>query len=211
MRENMRTILVGCIVGLLVWAVIIAVPLYLLFRPAPVYETNDIADYGVVKGNCDNDTPKEFISSFFPKKIESYFSDVTYHYKAKELDTYAYEMQLEFVIKDTDKYTAFLSDVIGDAVCEPFYFAPDFQAHYISDELELGECREDYRFYISGAKIGLVLFSEEERRFVFVALGMYDGGGANVEELGFFFDRFGIDPEEYARRAEHGYIIPDVS
>ena len=203
---------IGCLsVALVVIALVVSVLCYFLFRPAPVYETNDIADYGVVKGNYDNDTPKEFISSFFPKKIESYFSDVTYHYKAKEGDTYAYEMQLEFVIKDTDKYTAFLSDVIGDAVCEPFYFAPDFQAHYISDELELGECREDYRFYISGAKIGLVLFSEEERRFVFVALGMYDGGGANVEELGFFFDRFGIDPEEYARRAEHGYIIPNVS
>ena len=211
----MRTILVGCIVGLLVWAVIIAVPLYLIFRPAPVYETNDIADYGVVKGNYDNDTPKEFTASFFPEKIESYFSDVTYHYKAKEGDTYAYEMQLEFVIKDTDKYTAFLSETIGDAVCEPFRFDSDYQAYYVANYLMLSRLYEDKLvdpeenpLYIDYAKVGLMLFSEKEQRFVFAALGMYDGGGANVEELGFFFDRFEIDPQVYALLSDHEYAGP---
>ncbi|MBR3778596.1 MAG: hypothetical protein IKL13_02590 [Clostridia bacterium] len=215
MRKNSRTVRICVIVACVVIAIVIAVPLYLLFGPAPVYETNGIADYGVVKGNYNNNAPKRFISSFFPEEIESYFSDVTYHYKAIKGDTYAYEMQLEFVIKDTDKYTAFLSDVIGDAVCEPFRFDSDYQAYYVANYLTLTRLYEDKLvdpkenpLHIGNAKVGLVLFSEKEQRFVFVALGMFDGGGATVEELGFFFDRFEIDPQAYAMLADHEYAGP---
>ena len=100
----------GCFIAfLLVLVLALSSCLYWLNRPAPVYETNDITDYGIIKGNYDNDSPKKFVSSFFPENIEAYFSDVTYHYKAKKGDTYAYEMYLEFVIQDTEQYAFFLS------------------------------------------------------------------------------------------------------
>lgn len=178
---------------------------YFLYRPASVYETNDTADYGIIKGNYDNGLPKLFVSSFFPQKIEEYFSDVTYHYKAKKGDTYAYEMYLEFVIQDTDKYTAFLSAAIEDKVCEPFYFDSDYQACYVADYLTLHPSSDENRpLCIENAKIGLLLFSEVEQRCIYVALGVYDGGGVNVEELGFFFNRFGIEPLEYEERTTPG-------
>ncbi len=174
---------------------------YILNWPAPVYETNDIADYGIVTGNYNNDKPQEFVSSFFPEKIEEYFSEATYHYKAIKGDTYAYEMYLEFVIQDAEKYDSFLSAAIGDRVCEPFHFAPAYQACYISNYISIQESEDERPPYIGDAKIGLVLFSKKEQRIIFVALGMHDGGGADVEELGYFFDRFDIDPWEYEERS----------
>lgn len=197
----------GCFIAfLLVLVLALSSCLYWLNRPAPVYETNDIADYGIIKGNYDNDSPKKFVSSFFPENIEAYFSDVTYHYKAKKGDTYAYEMYLEFVIQDTEQYAFFLSNVIGDEVCEPFYFDPTYQAYYISNYLTLDQSLVDGSLFIDNAKVGLVLFSEEEQRVFFIALGMYDGGGANVDELNFFFHRFGIDPQEYEKHTTPGYV-----
>lgn len=205
---------IGCFsVALAVIILVVSVFCYFLNRPAPVYETNDVADYGIVKGNYNNDKPQRFISSFFPQKIEDYFSDITYHYKAKKGDTYAYEMYLEFVIQDAEKYTSFISNVIGNEVCEPFHFDPNYRAYYVSNYLSLDQWPEDHKLYsedappfITNAKIGLVLFSEAEQRIVFFALGMYDGGGADVEELGYFFNRFGIDPLEYEKRASSEYV-----
>ena len=202
-----KRIRLGCFIAFLV--TISLVLSSCLYFP-PVYETNDVADYGIVKGNYDNDSPKKYISSFFPEKIEDYFSDVTYHYKAQKLDTYAFEMYLEFEIQDTDKYASFISNishVIGNEVSETFYFDSAYQAYYISNYLTIFESSdEDRPPYIENALIGLILFSEEEQRIIFFALGMYDGGGANVEELGFFFNRFEIDPLEYEERTTPGNI-----
>ena len=55
--------------------------------------------------------------------------------------------------------------------------------------------------YISLSKVGKVLFSHTEQRVIFVALGMYDGGGATTSELGFFFEKFNIDPIVFEKRA----------
>ena len=210
--------LTACLVVLLIPVVFL---LYLLFAPAPVYETNDIADYGVVKGNYDNERPKEFIFYFFPKAIEGSFSNISYHYKAKKLDTYAYEAYLEFVIEDTDAYTSFLSSVIGDGACEAFYFDAGYQIYYVSNYLHLFpgikiikddtsksprvvEEDESLPPSIENAKTGAVLFSDTEQRIIFWALGVYDGGGTSTDELNYFFNRFGIDPLKYEKRATPG-------
>lgn len=62
---------------------------YGLFLRAPynakVFVTDDINDYGKYIGNYDNDTPSDFINSFFPASISNSFTDVKYHYKAKNL------------------------------------------------------------------------------------------------------------------------------
>ena len=180
---------------------IAALAYFLLLRPVPVYETNDIADYAIVKGNYDNESPQKFVSSFFPEKIEDTFSDVTYHYKAQKLDTYAYEMYLEFVIEDKESFNSFLSGVVGENSCEPFYFDSAFQALYISNYLTLGD---EKPLYYTNAKVGMILYAEEEQRLIFTALGVYDGGGTFVDDLCFLFRRFGIDPQEYEKRTTPG-------
>ena len=113
-----------------------------------------------------------------------------------------YRSGKSIVIQDADQYTSFLSSVIGNNTAKPFYFDSYYQAYYISDYFSLIEPSGDYPPYISHAEVGLVLFADEEQRIIFVALGMYDGGGANVEELNYFFDRFDIYPQSYAKRAK---------
>lgn len=193
---------------------------YFLHPPEVVFETNDIADYGVIKGNYDNERPTEFIRSFFPKAIEEYFSDVSYHYKAKKGDTYAYEMYMEFEIKDTQTYNKFIADVIGDNAVIPFVFDEEYQVHYVSNYLYLSPAsaishndkskqpvvKEDMskQPVIENAKIGAVLFSDTEQRIIFFALGVYDGGGTSTDELNYFFERFGVNPWVYEKRATQG-------
>ena len=46
-----------------------------------VYETNDIADYGNITGNYNNEPPQTFIFSFFPEAIDESFSQADYHYR----------------------------------------------------------------------------------------------------------------------------------
>lgn len=209
----------GCFVAILfVFVLVLCAFLYMLFWPNPVYETNDIADYRVVKGNYNNDSPRRFVSSFFPERIEAYFSDVTYHYKAKKGDTYSFEMYLEFVIQDTQTYNAFIADVIGDNASEPFYFDSSYQVYYVSNYLFLSPTstiirndkskppvmKEDKSKppSIGSAKIGAVLFSDAEQRMIFWALGNFDGGGTYTDELNYFFNRFEINPWVYEKQAE---------
>lgn len=109
---RIRKYIASLAVILVVLVLAVSSCLYILHRPAPVYETNDIADYGVIIGNYDNENPQEFVFSFFPERIEEYFSNVNYHYKAKKLDTFAYEIYLDFVIEDTQLYNTFISNVI---------------------------------------------------------------------------------------------------
>ena len=211
----------GCLIAFLaVLVIVVSSFIYLLFAPATVYETDDIADYGAIKGNYDNDRPATFVFSFFPKAIEESFLDVKYHYKAKKGDTYAYEMYLEFVIKDTDDYTSFLSGVIGDGTSEAFYFDPGYRIYYVSNYLYLSAAtttiyddksktpivKEDKTLppQIGNAKIGAVLFSDTEQRIIFWALGLYDGGGTSTDELNFFFNKFGINPWVYEKKATRG-------
>ena len=214
--------IIGCvIIAMLIIILLISTFFYFLLRPAPVFETNNIADYGVIKGNYDNERPREFVFSFFPEKIEEYFSDVSYHYKAKKGDTYAYEMYLEFMIQDTQTYSNFITDVIGDNASEPFYFDSSYQVYYVSNYLTLSPAitisrnnkseppvvKEDKSKppVIDNAKIGAVLFSDAEQRIIFWALGAYDGGGTSTDELNYFFNRFGINPWAYEKRDTPGY------
>ena len=190
----------GCL-GIIVLVIILLLSscMYMLHRPAPIYETNDIADYGVVKGNYDNKRPEKFVSSFFPEKIEEYFSDVTYHYKAKKGDTLAFEMYLEFVIQDTEEFNNFIANTVGDDICESFYYDPSYQVYYLSNYYHLGNHDEDRPPTIGYASVGLVLFSEEKQQIIFFAHGMYDGDGATVDEFNYFFNKFAIDPLEFEK------------
>ena len=169
-----------------------------------IYETDNIEHYGIITGNYDNDTPKEFINSFFPVVIEENFLDVTYHYKAKKGDTYAFEAYLEFTIADASEYAAYVSAYVETGLCNTFAYDESFKEYAISNEFVLVSSMDsdaENGEYISIAKVGKVLFSDDEQRVIYVAIGMHDGGGATTKELGSFFERFNIDPTEYEKQA----------
>ena len=204
MNIKIRTVICD---ALKVVAVLLIIPAFIalcIWVPGygDVYETTKISDYGKITGNFDNDAPTMFVHSFFPEDIEESFSNIVYHYKAKKGDTYAYECYLEFVIEDSDAYADFVETFIDRRLSTPFVYDSSFQEKTISNVLDLQPPRACEAVYAIGtAEIGKILFSDEQQRLIFVAIGMYDGGGANTIELGHFFSRFQIDPWEYMQNA----------
>lgn len=115
--------------------------LVLMFEVGPwiagegdVCQTQDIADYGVIEGNYDNDTPREFIQSFFPEEIEVWYSDVEYYYWAKKMDTYSYEAYLEFEVPDKALYTRLVDEVTEGAELPVFEYDSQYREYTVSDE-----------------------------------------------------------------------------
>ena len=177
----------------------------MLLAPFTVYETNDIADYGAITGNYDNDAPKAFVFSFFPAQIDEDFENAVYHYKAIKGDTYAYEVYLEFTIEEKEQYDAFIDAVVDKDTCTTFEYAPDYQEYIVSNYFWLEpDPPMDSPPYIEDAEVGRVLFSDSEQKIIFFALGMYDGGGVNTDQLGYFFNKFNIDPVDFEKQAWPG-------
>lgn len=206
MKDILKTTGILLIVFLVIAAILGGTVFYLLdpFSEPEIYETNDINDYGNYTGNYDNNTPKEFIDAFFPDVIEESFSDVTYHYKAKEFDTYAYEAYLEFVIEDTEAFYKFLDEHVDISRSAPFRYDGSFMVDTISNILMLSSPSVQPGIYaISRAEIGHILYSLDEHRIIFVALGVYDGGGTDTSELHFFFNRFNIDVLDYQEQGSN--------
>lgn len=197
---------VGCSLGIIL--LVIAALLLLLGcsflrlvgRDPEVYETNLVEDYGYFTGNYDDSTPRQYIMSFFPDTIQESFSNITYHYKAKKFDTYAFEAYLEFTVSDPKAFFALVEEYTQPEKCARFFCDESYMAYRIDHEYEITKHIYDSvtRYAIEYAKIGYVLYSVSEQRFIFVALGVYDGGGTSTDELCNFFDRFGIDPVKFA-------------
>ena len=167
-----------------------------------IYETNDIQDYGVYTGNCDNGPPTEFITSFFPEKIDETFTQIVYHYKAKAFDTYAYEAYLEFVIEDENAFSSFLNRYVDTADAEPFLYDNSLLEYSISNVIRIQKpANESGAYAISYAEIGKILYSTDEQRIIFVAIGVYDGGGTDTSELDYFFSKFQINCANYQNNA----------
>lgn len=185
--------------------------LHVAIFPFP-YSTTDVADYGNYIGNINNETPTRLISSFFPEKIEDYFSEVSYSYRAHTGDTYAFEAYLEFTIEDAAVYESYLSQISVDKEARRFTFDPKYTEYVIAKDLHPGR-HEDIddktgKAYISihCADIRIILCNDEEQRIIFVALGVFDGGIADTRFLTVFFDRFQIDPTEYVK-----FVSPENS
>lgn len=81
-------ILVGTIIFSLFLVLLLGIiglrAMVLLWGYGDVYQTEDPAHYGEYIGNFDDKTPAAFINSFFPETIDTSFSNVQYHYKAKK-------------------------------------------------------------------------------------------------------------------------------
>lgn len=195
----MRNVLKKIGIVLIVITIIVFLPATLLWLSGDgaVYETTNINDYGKIRNNYDNDTPKEFIFSFFPAEIQDCFSNITYHYKAKKFDTYAYECYLEFTVDDSDTFDQIVQCYANPSQSVPFAYDNSFKDYTVSDYLCLQPIEDSQTAYpIEGAEFGKILYRQDDRRIIFIALGVYDGGGTTTAELGYFFAKFAIDPQE---------------
>ena len=109
------------VIGSLMIIPMVLVLIVLFAGYGSIYETNSVNDYLHITGNFINDEPRTFIQSFFPEKIEEYFSEVDYHYKAKRGDGYAYECYLEFVIEDAEQYAAYVAETLPQIQSNVFF------------------------------------------------------------------------------------------
>lgn len=190
---------VGCIFLALLLACGVAI--FYATRPDSyfIHETTDIAQYGTYTGTGHNDYVHDYIHSFFPDTIDDSFSDVTYSYCAKSIDQCAFEAYLEFVIEDPDLFAQHIAQV-GDVEWEPFAFDSRYMEYTLSEKMDLfhTSASEDGKlfYWIESAKMGKILYEPHEQRIIYVALGVFDGGGTNTQDLHVFFDRFNIDPAE---------------
>ena len=195
MKKAGKIAIITIVSVLILLGITIGVFSHILFG---TYETNNPRNYLKIVGNYSNEEPQEFVSSFFPAVIEESFSDVVYHYKAIRGDTYAYEAYLEFVIEDKVVYEDFVESIVDRSVCSQFEYDYSFNSYTVSNHYELNKW--DDGLTIDFAEMGIVLFSDTDRRMIFVALGGYDGGLTNADELNFFFDRFTIEPVNFATK-----------
>ena len=176
------------------------------------FETTNIADYGIVDGNYDNETPKKMIYSFFPENIQDNFENVKYSYKARKFDTYGFEAYLEFTISDNDEYEDFVKEYTMGLKGTSFPYDEEYIEYVLEDQFDLvysndkvkdgmvyhdGEIFED-PFAISYADVRKIICCPEEQRIIFVAIGVFDGGGTDANFLCAYFNRFNINPREYS-------------
>ena len=191
------------ILPILVFVSVGALVLFAASKPIEsfYYETTSIADYGDYIGNNDNGFAWKYISSFFPQEIQDNFTDITYSYRAEDFDVYGFEAYLEFTIEDQAEFIQHIEAIAAADQWYPFAFDPTYMEYSIADELELSTHWEDGREYeyphIMEAEIGKILYSSAEQKIIYIAIGVYDGGGVTTEFLSVFFERFNIDPELY--------------
>lgn len=209
MSQTTKDIFLAVGIVLLVFAILIGffigLPFAQLIRDAyfpRLYSTTDLNDYGKYVGNYNNKSVKEFVTSFFPEEIDKGFIDVEYSYRARKGDSYAFEAYLEFRIEDTSAFKTYIADKTGGNAVD-FEYDSDFKEYIISDNFELVDSDDGSASTSIGyARIGKILYSEKEQRIIYVALGVYDGGFADVDYLCVYFNRFGIDPFEYEEGRE---------
>lgn len=187
-------------------------PFLLLFVPPKYTEKTATSDYGHYDGTGVDRFTTQYIQSFFPAEIEESFSDVKYSYKAESTDIYGFEAYLEFTIKDETEFQEYISNITSAENWKDFAYAPGYLEYCIEDvfvlDLDLVDDPSSI-FYrqISFAKIRKILYSPEEQRIIYVAIGVYDGGGIGTNYLNVFFDRFQIDPVEYEQTADSRYGV----
>ena len=193
MKKGSKKTIIIVLSSILTGALLLVCYCVLLFHLAfrewgDTYETNDIAEYGNIVGNFDNETPKKFIYSFFPEEIAPYFSQPRYHYKAIKGDSYAYEIALEFVIDDSQLFEEYVSEISKGRKAVPFVYDQQYKDFTISNEYNGSSTpRKDE---IVPAGIGKILVNESEQRIIYVATGTYDGGYASMEDLNYYWTRF---------------------
>lgn len=161
----------------------------------------DISDYGVFTGNRRNDYVEELITSFFPEEITEDFSDVIYSYHAIKESTYTFEAYLEFTIEDSEAFFEQIAAIAPENEWNKFEYDDKFREYNYTNGLELIQMYQEPKTCFEWAEICKVLYSEEDHRVIYVAIGVDNDSFVEVSELSVFFERFQVDPEEYEKTA----------
>ena len=200
MKKILKIFLICCI------CMVLAVLFFaLMFPPAEWYIVTDVESYGILEGNGYT-RANELFSAIFPAQIEDCFQDVTYSYKeAENIDTYDFEIYLEFVLDDSDKFQEYIKKIAPAEEWRPFEYDDTYLEYTYSDWYDADPSDSREYFCIGCAEIAKVLIQPNEQRIITVALGVNDGGGARTEYFTCFFDRFNIDPIEYAERPDYNH------
>lgn len=201
-RNTLRCALALAAVLVLSFALIVGSVLLLLATlPVEITETDDPADYLRITGNHDNGRPAAFIATFFPEALGADFADVTYHYRAEKFDSIACETCLAFTLPEA-AFAAHVAALARHGTPQPFPFADGWDMWVIDNRLDTwtrgergrpDEAADGVR-NIESARVGLILCNRAERRLMYFALMVHDGGAADTDGFGFFLTRFGIDP-----------------
>ena len=211
----MRTRSIPCILLAILLITALLLALTGCFSQLTITEFDSIDDYGKIIGNGSDRRAQEMFDEMFPEKIEDYFDEPVYHYIAfYGVDARAFEIALEFTIKDTETFNAFVEKAAAGKDCEVFPYDETYQCYTISspwmfldDEAPCTECENrPTHYHIGSADIELMLVQPDTQCIIFVGLGVSDGGGVDTYDLGWFFDRFGIDPTVY--EAENTWRAP---
>ena len=210
MRKQTKTIFgVSALIAGIGLLMIIAVVMLFIFVGLPLsarydgkmYVTTNIADYGNYIGNYNNDKPEKLIATFFPKRIDESFQNVSYSYRAMTGDSYAFEAVLEFTIADKSDFDSYVAAITNTEKRQVFRFDENFVEYILSDDYRLlGAPSEPETVHIDYSDIRKILVSESEQRIIFVALGVFDGGYTPGTFLTTFFDRFEISIKDYYLR-----------
>ena len=170
------------------------------------YSTDDIAEYGIIQWNGDNEIPENFIKSFFPEQIEPYFENVTYQYKAVHWCSYNCEIYLEFTIEDQEVFREFVDEHTKGITPVEFAYDPAYDDYVIKNDLyveieDLIETRDGMRYYFlgDGARMGRILVDEDRQQIIFTAIYVSQCCGGFTGDYD-FYSRFDIDPLEYSDR-----------
>lgn len=205
--EKFNKVICSIIAVVLAVFLILMILIVSLAIPRPRYSTTDIQDYGKYIGNNDNAYAQNFITSFFPESICDYFTDITYSYRAQKDDAAAFEAYLEFSIQDPSLFQEHISQIAPMDEWRVFSYDKSYQEYVISDWYEISniytaDSAEEADYGIAFARVGKVLYSQQEQKLIYVAIGAYDGGGAKANYLCVFFERFQIDPKEFSENSK---------
>lgn len=173
------------------------------------YETTDIGEYGNYVGVAEK-VQDEYMGRFFPEAILPEFENVQYQFRSRTVDTYGFEVYLEFTFQDADDFEAFIQNNTEGMRKGQFYFNDSYQEYVLVNE-DTGNVYDSIllsddsytdedgtiQYYINYANIAKVLANPSELQVIYIVVAVFDGGGTDTGFLNSFFSRFNIDPKEY--------------
>lgn len=169
------------------------------------FTASGVESYGIIDGNGTDVRAKELFAILFPPEIKDSFQDITYEYKAAGLDSWSFEIYLEFVLEDSAEFQEYVNGIAPSESWLPFEYDETYLEYIYSDWYDAKyHVPEDY-YSIDSAEIAKILINTEEQRIITVALGVHDGGAAEAYDFTVFFDRFQIDPMEYTKRPDYNH------
>ena len=171
-------------------------------------QTTDLSEYGNLTGLEWHQTQraKDDFEALFPQRIEPYFEEVEYYYRAKDLFPW-YEILLEFTIRSQEDFEAYLSTLPAMDEFHPSPYLPSYLEYTrgtnyvdfdpINAEDRANGAGTEY-FRIDCARIQKIMVNMETHHVVIACLWISDDGGTKTTEV-YYFQHFQIDPQLFAQ------------